>query len=270
VQHSTTKATNARPAFNEVETVMPAPFTIGVPDSVLADLRARLAATRLPVEVGDDNWDDGPSPSYLRELIAYWRDLFDWRAQESALNRFAHFREDVDGTEIHFIHERGNGPSPIPILLIHGYPDSFHRFIKLIPLLTDPVAHGGDGSDAFDVIVPSLPGYGFSAPRPGAGGLFGFGDVMHRLMADTLGYDRYAAHGGDWGSVVTELLARSHAAYLVGIHLTDVPFFHIFQKPDDLTPSERKFSQYPALDFRSRPGRLPSSNSVQKRTPSLR
>jgi pimeloyl-ACP methyl ester carboxylesterase len=210
---------------------MPTPFTISVPEAVLADVRARLAATRLPPVIGDDDWKDGTAPGYLRELIGYWRDRFDWRTQEAALNRFAHFHEDVDGTTIHFIHERCKGPAPLPILLLHGYPDSFHRFIKLIPLLTD----------TFDVIVPSLPGYGFSAPRTQVGGTFGFGDVMHKLMTETLGYSRYCVHGGDWGSVITELLARSHAAHIIGIHLTDVPFFHIFNKPDDLSAAEKKF-----------------------------
>ncbi len=220
---------------------MPAPFTIAVPDAVLADLITRLAATRFPQLVGDDGWDDGTAPLYLRDLIRYWRDDFDWRAQEAALNRFAQFREAVDGTAIHFIHERGRGPQPLPILLLHGYPDGFHRFIKLIPLLSDPASHGGDPADAFDVIVPSLPGYGFSEPRPQAGGAFGFADVMHKLMTDTLGYHRYGVHGGDWGGVVTELLARSHGAHLAGIHLTDVPFFHIFRKPKDLSAAEKSF-----------------------------
>jgi microsomal epoxide hydrolase len=128
------------------------------------------------------------------------------------------------------------------VLLTHGYPDSFWRYTKLIPLLADPEAHGGDPADAFDVVVPSLPGYAFSEARPQAGGTFGWGDLLHELMT-ILGYDRFAAHGGDWGSVVTELLARSHASSLVGIHLTDVPFFHIFQKPndDELSAAERTF-----------------------------
>jgi microsomal epoxide hydrolase len=227
--------------LNDGETPMPAPFAIDVPDAVITDLNARLAAARLPPMADDKGWEDGADPVYLRELIGYWRDGFDWRAQETALNRFAHFRAEVDGTAVHFIHERGKGPAPLPILLLHGYPDSFHRFIKLIPILTDPAAHGGDPADAFDVVAPSLPGYGFSEPRRQGGGAFGFGEVMHRLMTDTLGYDRYAAHGGDWGGVVTELLARSHAAHLIGIHMTDVPFFHIFRKPDELSPAEKTF-----------------------------
>jgi len=214
---------------------------ITVPDAVLADLSARLAAARLPAADHDDDWADGTSPEYLRDIIGYWLEHFDWRTQEAALNKFSHFRATVDDTSLHFIHERGRGPAPLPILLLHGYPDSFYRFVKLIPLLTDPAACGGDSSDAFDVIVPSLPGYGFSEPRTRAGGAFGFGDVLHNLMVGTLGYERYAAHGGDWGGVVTELLARSHATYLAGIHLTDVPFFHIFQKPDDLSTAENAF-----------------------------
>lgn len=214
---------------------------IAVPDAILADLSARLAATRLPPADHDRDWTDGTSPEYLRALVGYWREHFDWRAQESALNKFSHFHATVDGTQLHFIHERGRGPSSLPIMLLHGYPDSFHRFVKLIPLLSDPAAHGGDPLDAFDVIVPSLPGYGYSEPRIRAGGAFGFGDVLHELMTDTLGYDRYALHGGDWGSVITDWLARSHSESLAGIHLTDVPFFHIFQKPDDLSAAEKTF-----------------------------
>ncbi len=213
------------------------PFRIATPSGVLEDLAARLRATRLPCS-GDDDWTGGMSPAYLRELVSYWTDRFDWRAQESLLNRFQHFRVEVDGTRIHLIHEKGRGPSPMPLLRTHGYPDSFYRFHKLIPLLADPAAHGADAADAFDVVVPSLPGYAYSEPRERAGGLFGFGDLWHKLMTEQLGYDTFGAHGGDWGSTVTEHLARSHSASLIGIHLTDVPFWHIFQKPKDVTPAE--------------------------------
>jgi pimeloyl-ACP methyl ester carboxylesterase len=219
--------------------ILSEPFRISVPDEVLHDLASRLATARLPA--GADDWATGMNPAYLRELVAYWRDGYDWRAQEALLNRFSHHRKDVDGTQVHFIHERGRGPSPLPILLTHGWPDSFFRFHKLIPLLSDPAAHGGEAADAFDVVVPSLPGYGFSEPREKAGGLFGFADLWHELMTKKLGYSRFGAHGGDWGSTVTEHLARSHASSVIGIHLTDVPFWHIFQKPDDLSAGERKF-----------------------------
>jgi pimeloyl-ACP methyl ester carboxylesterase len=218
---------------------MSEPFRIAVADTVLTDLAERLRATRLP-EDATDRWDGDVNPTYLRELVAYWRDGYDWRAQEAGLNALAQFRADVDGTLIHFVHERGRGPKPLPIILTHGYPDSFYRFAKLIPLLVDPAAHGGDAADAFDVVVPSLPGFAFAGP-PAASGIFGVGDLWHRLMTEVLGYARFGAHGGDWGSLVTESLARSHAAALVGIHLTDVPFWHTFQPPDDLSADERRF-----------------------------
>jgi pimeloyl-ACP methyl ester carboxylesterase len=213
---------------------------MSAPVEALDDLSRRLRTARLPDD-DTEGWDAGMSPTYLRELVAYWRDGFDWRAQERMLNRFRHFRVKVDGSLIHLIHEVGRGPSPLPLVLTHGYPDSFFRFYKLLPLLADPAAHGGDAADAFDVVVPSLPGYAFSEPRAAGGGLFGFGDLWHRLMRDTLGYERFGAHGGDWGSTVTEHLARSHASSLVGIHLTDVPFWHIFEKPDDLSAGEKSY-----------------------------
>jgi pimeloyl-ACP methyl ester carboxylesterase len=215
-------------------------FTIAIPNAVLEDLRARLVATRPPRDHAQD-WSAGTSPAYQRELIEYWRDHFNWRRQETSLNQFNQFLATVDGTKLHLIHEKGRGPAPLPIILTHGYPDSFFRFYKLIPLLTDPAAHGGDAADSFDVVVPSLPGYAFSEPREQSGGLFGFGDLWFRLMTEALGYERFGAHGGDWGSTITEHLARSHSSSLVGIHLTDVPFWHIFQKPNDLSRAERKF-----------------------------
>jgi pimeloyl-ACP methyl ester carboxylesterase len=216
------------------------PFEIAAPNHALEDLAQRLRIARLPTDSADE-WDSGTSPTYLRELVAYWRDAFDWRAQEKLLNRFRHFRGQVDGTLIHLIHEKGRGPAPLPLLLTHGYPDSFFRFHKLIPLLTEPGAHGGDPADAFDVVAPSLPGYAYSEPRTSNGGLFGFGDLWHTLMTKTLGYDSFGAHGGDWGSSVTEQLARSHSDSLVGIHLTDVPFWHIFEKPSELSADEKSY-----------------------------
>jgi pimeloyl-ACP methyl ester carboxylesterase len=217
------------------------PFHIAVPDDVLEDLHSRLLRARLPPDAGATGWDDGTEPSYLKNLIAYWRTEYQWRAQERELNRFRHLRATVDGTRLHLIHERGVGPSPMPLVLTHGYPDCFYRFHKLIPLLTDPRSHGGDAEDVFDVVVPSLPGYAFSEPRPESGGAFGFGDLLHSLMTEELGYQRYGAHGGDWGSTVTEHLARSHSAAVIGIHITDVPFWHTFEKPSDPSRAEQEF-----------------------------
>lgn len=220
---------------------MPERFQIQVSDAVLNDLADRLRRTRELPHNSFDGWKEGTDPAYLQQLISYWRDKYDWRAHERELNRFQHFTSSVDGTKLHFIHEKGKGKKPLPILLVHGYPDSSFRFHKLIDLLTDPASHGGDTADAFDVVVPDLPGYGFSEARPRKGGLFGFGDLLHKLMTEELGYECYAAHGGDWGSTVCEHVARSHAAAVVGIHLTDVPFWHSFQPPDDLSHAEKKY-----------------------------
>jgi microsomal epoxide hydrolase len=176
---------------------------------MLDDLHVRLERTRWTNEA-DDSWTLGTSLAELLSLVDYRKSHFDWRREEDAMNRFAHFRANVNGFGVHFIHERGTGNHSLPIILTHGYPDSFLRFAKIIPMLAHPDAYGGDPSDAFDVVVP-------------------------------LGYTRYAAHGGDWGGLVTEQLARSHAQSVVGIHLTDVPFWHMFRKPKDVTHAEQRF-----------------------------
>lgn len=216
------------------------PFKVEIPQPTLDDLARRLAATRWVDEMADAGWDRGASVAYLRSLVQYWREGFDWRAQEAAINRFAQFRTHIDGVDIHFIHERGRGEHCLPIVLTHGFPDSFLRFAKIIPLLTDPAAHGGDAGDAFDVVVPSLPGYGFSGKPERPGMLFKVADLWATLMTERLGYRRFAAHGGDWGSTVTEHLARSHSGAVVGIHITDVPFFHLFEKPKKLSAKEQE------------------------------
>jgi pimeloyl-ACP methyl ester carboxylesterase len=207
------------------------PFEVHVPDAVLEDLHERLLDT---VETIDDD-------RLSRRLAAYWRTEFDWRAAEAEINRFSQFRALVGGLNIHFIHERGRGPDPMPLVLTHGFPDSFLRFSKLIPLLTDPAAHGGDAADAFDVVVPSLPGHGFSDKPDRPGLTFHIGDLWHEVMTRELGYERFGAHGGDWGSTVTEHLARSHGRAMIGIHLTDIPFWNMFHKPSDATPAETRF-----------------------------
>ncbi len=200
-------------------------FTINIAQSILDDVRERLARTRWPDEVVGAGWDYGSNLAYMRELGAYWQHHFDWRAQEAMLNHFAQFRADIDGFGIHFIHERGRGPNPLPIVLMHGWPDSFYRMHKIIPLLTDPASYGGSPFDSFDVIVPSIPGFGFS-DRPTAPGMTSArtAERFARLMTDVLGYQRFAAAGGDIGSRVTRLLALAHPDRLVGIHLTDVGY----------------------------------------------
>ena len=138
------------------------PFTIDVSQDVLDDLAVRLADTRWPDEIPGSGWDYGTDPAYLRELVEYWRTDYDWRAEERRLNEFHHFRAEVGGLGVHFIHERGRGPDPFPLIISHGWPGSVVEMLRIIPMLTDPVAHGGDAADSFDVVVPSLPGYGFS------------------------------------------------------------------------------------------------------------
>jgi pimeloyl-ACP methyl ester carboxylesterase len=219
------------------------PFKITIAQKTLDDLRDRLAKTRWTDEIEGANWDYGTNLAYLKTLVKYWQSEFDWRRQEEALNRFAHFRADLNGFGLHFIHERGKGENPLPILLTHGWPDSFFRMIKLIPLLTDPARHGGQSQDAFDVVVPSLPGFGFSdKPTKRGFNTLQVANLFRQLMTEKLGYQRFAAHGGDWGSSVTEQLALAHADAVIGIHLTDVPFWHLLSMPpQDLTEAEKKF-----------------------------
>jgi pimeloyl-ACP methyl ester carboxylesterase len=194
-------------------------FTINVSDTVLADLRHRLAATRWPDEIEHTGWDLGSSLSYMKSLVEYWRDVYDWRRQEAALNQLPQYRVALDGFRIHFVHVRGKGPKPLPLVITHGWPGSFIEMVKLIPLLIDPEAHGGKAEDAFDVIVPSLPGYGFSdRPRDRGMNPFKVAALWARLMGE-LGYERFAAQGGDWGSAISTALGLEHPQRMIGIHL---------------------------------------------------
>ena len=221
----------------------PNPFRIQVPGELLTDLGRRLERTRW-LDAEDSNWSAGTNLPYLKNLVAYWRETYNWEKQQAALNQLPHYKTEIDNIGIHFIHERGKGPNPFPLILTHGYPDSFLRFIKVIPMLTDPASFGGRAEDAFDVVVPDLPGYGFSDKPTKHGMIFQVHDLWARLMTEDLGYVRFGAHGGDWGSTVTEQLARSHADAVVAIHLTDVPFGHLFQKPDDPSSAEKKFFKH--------------------------
>lgn len=199
------------------------PFHIHVSDEILDDLKSRLQHIRWPDQLEDLGWERGTDLDYLKSLVSYWRDHYDWRAQESRLNRFSQYRSKIDGIDVHFVYERGQGPNPMPIILTHGWPDSYLRYEKIIPLLTDPASHGGDPEDAFDVIVPSLPGFGFSSrpQEPGFNNLR-VSRMWAKLMTQELGYPKFAAAGGDIGSGVTRYLAASHPERLFGIHLTDV------------------------------------------------
>ena len=195
------------------------PFRIEVPDADLTDLRERLRRTRWPDAETVDDWTQGIPLSYVKELCEYWAERYDWRATEARLNRFPQFRTEIDGLGIHFIHARSAHPDALPLLMTHGWPGSVVEFHKVIEPLTDPSAHGGDPSDAFHVVCPSLPGYGFS-DKPGRQGwnTERTAGAWARLMA-RLGYERYGAQGGDWGAAVTSNLGQQDLEHLAGIHL---------------------------------------------------
>jgi pimeloyl-ACP methyl ester carboxylesterase len=195
------------------------PFRIHVSEPVLDDLRQRIRRTRWPDQLPGVGWEQGTELGYVRELLTYWAEEFDWRAQERELNRLTHCRAEIDGLGIHFVHQRGNGADPIPLILTHGWPSTFLELLPLVPLLTDPLNHGIQGP-VFDVVIPSLPGYGFSdRPRRAGISVRYTADLWDRLMRG-LGYERYAAGGGDFGASVTTCLGRDHPDSVTGIHLS--------------------------------------------------
>ncbi len=220
------------------------PFTIDVPDAAIEDLQNRLSRTRWPHAIDDESWDDGASLSFMRRLADHWQNRFDWRLQERRLNRLPQFLATIDGQDIHFVHQRGVGPSPIPIIVTHGWPGSFVEMEQLIQLLADPGAHGGDPADAFHVVVPSLPGYGFS-PAPTRPGISSREIAMlWRTLMTELGYHRFAAQGGDIGAGVSVWLARLFPDVIRGIHLNFIPGSYRPQVGADTAPvtvEERSF-----------------------------
>lgn len=221
-------------------------FHIHVPDEILNDLHDRLQGTRWPDQLIDSGWERGVELSYLKSLVTYWRDHYNWRAQEAELNRFSQYRSTIDGIDVHFVHERGKGPNPLPLILSHGWPDSYLRYRKVIPLLADPASHGGDPADSFDVIVPSLPGFGFSGrPAHPGGNNFRISEIFAALMTKELGYEKFAAAGGDMGSGVTRYMAANHPELLYGIHLTDIGILrNLMTSPEEqLSEEERQYKK---------------------------
>ncbi|HMD45887.1 MAG TPA: epoxide hydrolase, partial [Acidimicrobiales bacterium] len=199
------------------------PFEVAVADADLADLRRRLAATRWPERQTVADWSQGVPLDYLADLCAHWEHAYDWRAREARLNGFPQYRTEVDGLGIHFLHVRSPERGALPLVVTHGWPGSVVEFLDVIGPLTDPVGHGGDPADAFDVVCPSLPGYGFSDKPAGTGwGVDRTARAWAELMA-RLGYARYGAQGGDWGASVTTALGASDPEHVVGIHLNMVP-----------------------------------------------
>jgi pimeloyl-ACP methyl ester carboxylesterase len=213
---------------------MPEPrrFKLNVPESALVDLNERLARTRFPDEPPNAPWATGASVAYLKELLDYWRTKFSWREQEAKLNSFAQYKAKIRGIDLHFIHEPGRGPNPMPLLLSHGWPGSVWEFHKLIPLLTEH----------FTVVAPSLPGYTMSfQPGQARFGVEEIADTFADLMTNVLGYKKFGAQGGDWGGFVTSILALKYPERLTGIHLNLLPLRRDPKMIQNPTPEEAKY-----------------------------
>ena len=232
------------------------PFRIDMPQAALDDVRERLCRTRWPPEIGDNrDWQGGSNLAYMRELVDYWLNAYDWRAQEAAMNALPQFRTMIDDVPIHFIHAKGvgvpGGPDPIPLIINHGWPWTFWDMRKIIGPLSDPAAHGGDAADAFEVIAPSLPGFAFSSPLESEGMFFNpTADLWVKLMA-RLGHDRFATQGGDIGAYVSARLGHKYAEKIIGVHLHLAgPAMPPYPTPDDYAPDEQawgaKFAEFMA------------------------
>jgi pimeloyl-ACP methyl ester carboxylesterase len=239
----------------------PETFRIDIPDADLDDLRVRLRNTRWPERATVGDWSQGVPLAYLQELCRYWADGYDWRATEARLNALDQFRVDVDGLGIHLVHARSPHVDALPLVLTHGWPGSIVEFLKVIGPLTDPPAHGGDRSDAFHVVCPSLPGFGFSDKPPRSGwGIERIADAWIELMA-RLGYARYGAQGSDWGTSISSLVGQRDREHVVGIHLTPPLAPPDPSTSDDLTDRERA-----ALDELERAARWESGYSSEQAT----
>jgi pimeloyl-ACP methyl ester carboxylesterase len=213
-----------------------APFSIAIADEVLEDLRQRIRRTRWPDQVPGAGWSQGTELEFLKKLLADWAEGFDWRAQERDLNRFRHCSADIEGVRIHFVHEKARGGSGIPLILTHGWPSCFVEYLRVVPLLTDPAAHG-IGGPAFDVVIPSLPGYGFSRRPPRTGVNYRSTAGLWRQLMRALGYERYGAGGGDFGAGVASYMALDEPERVMGLHLTNL------ELPPYLGPGSRPLSQ---------------------------
>jgi pimeloyl-ACP methyl ester carboxylesterase len=226
----------------------PEPFTLRVPDQAIVDLRDRLARTRFPDQAPGDPWAHGTDIGYLRQLVEYWREAFDWRTEEARLNAFPQYKVPLCGIDLHYVHAPGKGPAPFPLLLLHGWPGSVFEFLELIPRLTDPAHFGGDPADAFTVVAPSLPGYGlsFKSGQPRFG-IEEIADCVAELMHAALGYTSFAVQGGDWGAITAARLGYAHPEKLIGIHLNLLAIRRDQQDLADPTPEEQAY-----LDERAR------------------
>ena len=196
------------------------PFRCHVSDDVLADLKARLARVRWPDQLDGAGWDYGTERGYLEELCTYWRDSFDWRAAEARFNRYPQFTAEINGENVHFYHIRSPEPDALPLIITHGYPGSVAEFLDILGPLSDPASHGGNPRDAFHVIAPSIPGYGFSGPTRNKGFNIAKAAAINDRIMELLGYARYVAQGGDYGSAISSRMAMNHPERVIALHLT--------------------------------------------------
>ena len=217
-------------------------FRLHVSDGAIDDLRERLARTRFPDQAPGEPWAYGTDVQYMKQLVEHWRARFDWRVQEARLNAFPQFKVPLHGIDLHFLHVEGKGPKPYPLLLSHGWPGSVFELLDIIPRLTDPARFGGDPADAFTVVAPSLPGYGLSfTPGQPRFSLETIADCFAELMTGVLGYERFAAQGGDWGAFITSRLGSVHANKLIGIHVNLLAVRRDPKLMSSPTLEERKF-----------------------------
>lgn len=223
------------------------PFTIPYSAEAVADLHQRLDNTRFPLGVANEHWKYGMQQEWFRSFLHYWRHEFNWEQQVAKMNALPNFRVEIDGIPLHFAHLKGNGPAPLPIITTHGWPWSYWDYRDVAQQLSHPASFGGSPLDSFDVVVPSLPGFGYSSPLPV--GHLSTRDVAHlwnKLMTEVLGYPTYCAHGGDWGAIVTAELAHAHASSLHGAHITLPMFFGLNRAditPDDYDEEEKHYPE---------------------------
>jgi pimeloyl-ACP methyl ester carboxylesterase len=200
--------------------MQPTPFSVRVEETDLDDLAERLRRARVPEALPGDGWERGTAIGFMRALVDYWRDEYDWRAQESRINSFDNYVVPIEGVSIHFVHERGSGPNPFPLVISHGWPGSFVEMLELVPRLAHPERYGGDPGDSFDVVVPSLPGFGFSGALDDLSRWYRTSDMWATLMTEALGYAHFGAHGGDIGAGITAALGMRYPERVAGIHMT--------------------------------------------------
>ena len=221
------------------------PFRIAVKETVLRDLKERLARTRWPNQIDDTGWEYGVPVAYMKDLVDHWQKKYDWREHEKKLNKLDQFVTRIDGLDIHFLHVKSKEKNALPLVIVHGWPGSFFEFHKIIGPLTDPVAHGGKAEDAFHVVCPSLPGFGFSSkPNERGWNSQRMAEVIAKLMA-RLGYTRYGAQGGDWGDGITRWLANNDGGHCIGGHSNFPPSIQPKEDPTrGVTPKElERFQQ---------------------------